>query len=217
MIAPASAQDCDAPVQQITGPTYAEVAQVFSSIRPAVGSPEVIAVLQAGDFFEVTGAPTISGCHSWLPINFHGTTGYITEGITIGGVSDYWVEAVANPGDYMTAANGVVYYSTTEACPGAPAPQLTSPAAVAQVYSSLRADIHSNTVLDVLLVGDEATVDAGPFCSFGPYNWYQITFDGQSGWATEGTGDQYWLAPAGEVVAEEATAEEATTEEGTGD
>jgi hypothetical protein len=197
LAAPASAQECTPPPAQIST-SFGTVADVFSSIRPAVGSPSVIYVLTAGDIFEITGPAEASGCHLWYPVQFNGIEGYVTEGQVVDGENVYWVEdAPAGPA-YTVAENGVVYYPSTvgTACPGAPVAQLSTDAAVAQVYSSVRADVHSSTILDVMLAGDSATVTAGPFCSFGPYNWYQVNFDGTDGWATEGTGEAYWLVPA---------------------
>src|SRR5262245_37637241 len=75
------------------------------------------------------------------------------------------------------------------ACPGAPTPRLTvgSQARPAQVYSTLWASPTSTAVLTVMYKanGDVFTVQAGPQCAGGPYNWYQVNFKGVSGWVTE--------------------------------
>ena len=90
------------------------------------------------------------------------------------------------------------------ACAGAPAPRLTvgAQARPAQVYSTLWASPTSTTVITVMYKanGDVFTVLAGPQCSTGPYNWYQVNFKGLVGWVTEGTGSTYWVEPTGSVV-----------------
>ena len=90
------------------------------------------------------------------------------------------------------------------ACPGAPTPRLAvgSQARPAQVYSTLWASPNSTAVLTVMYKanGDVFTVQAGPQCAGGPYNWYQVNFKGLVGWVTEGTGSTYWVEPTGSVV-----------------
>lgn len=85
------------------------------------------------------------------------------------------------------------------ACPGAPVPRLHvgDTGQVAQVFSSLRADLDSNIVLKVMYRAnnDTFTVLAGPVCASGPYNWYQVNHAGMTGWVTEGTGSVYWIEP----------------------
>ncbi len=87
----------------------------------------------------------------------------------------------------------------TGACPGAPAPRLVigGTGRVAQVYSSLRAGLDSNVILKVMYRAnnDTFTVVNGPFCGFGPYNWWQVQHMGITGWVTEGTDGVYWVEP----------------------
>lgn len=81
-------------------------------------------------------------------------------------------------------------------CPGAPAPRLIgeSEGRVAQVYSSLRQDIGSPVILRTMLGGETFEITGNPVCS-GPHYWYPITYQGISGWATEGYLNSYWLEP----------------------
>ena len=65
---------------------------------------------------------------------------------------------------------------------------------VAQSYSSLRDSIGSSTVLAVMPGGATFDILAGPVCS-GGYNWYQVSYNGITGWATEGYAGSYWLEP----------------------
>ena len=92
----------------------------------------------------------------------------------------------------------------TGACPGAPAPRLRigGTGQVAQVYSSLRAGLDSDVILKVMYRAnnDTFTVVNGPFCGFGPYNWWQVQHMGVTGWVTEGTDGVYWVEPVGPAV-----------------
>jgi hypothetical protein len=65
--------------------------QVFSSLRSAVDSNNVITVMYAarGDVFKVTAGPFCGyGLYNWWQVNFKGTLGYVTEGSG----NTYWVE-----------------------------------------------------------------------------------------------------------------------------
>jgi hypothetical protein len=83
------------------------------------------------------------------------------------------------------------------ACAGAPLPRLRAGdvARPAQVFSTLWAAPTSTVVLTTMYraTNDSFTVNSGPTCSTGPFNWYQVTFKGVSGWVTEGTGSTYWV------------------------
>ena len=86
------------------------------------------------------------------------------------------------------------------ACPGAPLPRLLyagTQARPAQSFSTLWASPTSSVVITTMYRAnnDTFTIVSGPTCSTGPFNWYQVTFKGISGWVTEGTGDTYWVEP----------------------
>jgi hypothetical protein len=88
---------------------------------------------------------------------------------------------------------------TSGGCPGAPAPRLKAgdPGQVAQVYSTMRQDIGSNVIVKILLrsANERFTVLEGPFCGYGPYNWYKVQHQALVGYVTEGTGSTYWIEP----------------------
>lgn len=65
---------------------------------------------------------------------------------------------------------------------------------VAQSYSSLRESIGSSEVLAVIPGGAVFEILDGPVCS-GGYNWYQVSYNGVTGWVTEGYAGDYWLEP----------------------
>lgn len=65
---------------------------------------------------------------------------------------------------------------------------------VAQSYSSLRESIGSSVILATMPGGAVFDILDGPVCS-GGYNWYQVSYNGLTGWVTEGYGGSYWLEP----------------------
>jgi len=197
-----------APAPRLTGETQGRVAQSFSSLRAAVGSNVILDVMRSNEVFEITGDPVCFGPHYWYPVTFEGRDGWATEGW----LNQYWLEPVSDSAgdddDFGTGGplpqfdpvTGVRIREAPEGgCPGAPEPRLTDGAQVSDVFSSLRAGVHSNNVLRVLRTGDTMEVLAGPVCSnLGPFNWYRVrtTEGGLVGWVTEGTGsNNYWLEP----------------------
>lgn len=48
--------------------------------------------------------------------------------------------------------------------------------------------------LGMIEAGSEITIVAGPQCGDG-YAWYQVQFDGGTGWTAEGNSDEYWIEP----------------------
>ena len=204
--------DCPgAPPPRLILSETAQVAQAFSSLRADVGSPVVLRVMYRAnnDQFTVTAGPVCAGPHYWWEVDFNGITGWVTEGLG----ATYWIEPVgetatpvatftpaptATPASPIVATAVVATPAPVTDCPGAPAPRLTvgGQGGVAQVFSTLRADIGSNTALTIMYRANNAvfSVVSGPVCS-GPYYWWQVTYDGITGWVTEGTGATYWLEP----------------------
>ena len=188
-----------APVPRLVVGTVARPAQVFSSLRAALDSNDVLQVLfrADGDQFKILDGPRCgSGPHNWYKVDYKGTVGWVTEGQG----STYWVEPApaAPPTPTLTPIPAATPVKVGP-CAGAPAPRLTvgTLARPAQVFSSLRAALDSNDVLKVLLKanGDTFTVQEGPLCGTGPHNWYKVSYKGTVGWVTEGTGSTYWVEP----------------------
>ncbi len=104
------------------------------------------------------------------------------------------------------------------ACVGAPAPRLSvgDMGEVAQTYSSIRAGVGSPIVLRVMYSanGDQFEVLSEPSCN-GPHYWYEVDFNGLTGWVTNGQGATYWIQPVSAEMADTdmASDDEATTEE----
>lgn len=208
-----------APAPRLSVGETAQVAQAFSSLRADVGSPVVLRVMYRAnnDQFTVTAGPVCAGPHYWYEVDFNGITGWVTEGLG----ATYWIEpagettppitvTVVTATPVATATLPAETPMPTTGCPGAPEPRLTvgGQAGVAQVFSTLRADVGSNTALTIMYRAnnDTFTVVSGPVCS-GPYYWWEVTFNGMTGWVTEGTGATYWVEPLA------STASTGTTEE----
>jgi len=108
-----------------------------------------------------------------------------------------WVPETYN-GVYLFTVSGGV---STFVCPGAPQPRLQV-GAEGVVAADLGANnLRAEPMRDAAQVGslpEEATfsVVGGPVCR-GAHVWWQVEYEGVSGWTAEGAGDVYWLAPAG--------------------
>jgi GW (Gly-Tryp) dipeptide domain len=82
-----------APTPRLKVGDIARPAQVFSSLRAALDSNDVLFVMTkaAGNTFTILAGPTCaSGPYNWYQVNFKGTIGWVTEGTD----STYWVERV---------------------------------------------------------------------------------------------------------------------------
>jgi hypothetical protein len=188
------------PPTRLVGALRGRVAQRFSTLRAAIGGDRVLAIMPGGAAFNIVSGPVCGGFgnFSWWQVNYNGLVGWATEGAvrSIYGSNQYWLAPLDRGGATFTptatstarppTATATVRPTSAAACPRA---------RVAQVYSSLRAGIQSDRILRVMRPGDTIEVLAGPYCSFGPYNWWQVRSGGVTGFATEGTGGTYWLVP----------------------
>jgi hypothetical protein len=190
-----------APAARLSVGAVGRVAQTYSTLWASIYSNAVLDVMYRAnnDTFVVLGGPFCGvGPYNWYQVRHGSTVGYVTEGTG----SAYWIEpnlptatsTVAPPSPTAT-----IRPTTSAACPGAPAPRLQTGdlGAVAQVYSSLRAGLGSGKVLAIMYraKNDSFEVLGGPYCGFGPYNWYQVRFGALTGYVTEGTGTIYWITP----------------------
>lgn len=200
------------PPTRMVGAQRGRVAQRFSTLRAAIASDRVLAIMPGGATFNMVSGPVCGGFgnFTWWQVNYNGLVGWVTEGAvrSIYGSNQYWIAPLDVGGATFTptptstprppTATPTTWPTSAAACPGAPAPKLVvgGRARVAQVYSSLRAGIQSDRILRIMRPTDTIEVLAGPFCSFGPYNWWQVRSANVIGYATEGTGGTYWLVPA---------------------
>jgi hypothetical protein len=207
---------------RLLGQRQGRVAQAFSSLRAGIGSDIVYRTMPSKAVFDIIGGPVCAGPHYWWQVTYQGVTGWATEGTAEFGFNDYWMEPVTGgtvptptpiaptlipatliPGTPVPNPGGVVVTGPVNtACPGSVPPRLIgkAKAKVAQAFSTLRAGVHSNTVYAIMPGGATMDVLSGPYCSnLGPYNWYQVRYNGVTGWVTEGTAsggfNDYWLAP----------------------
>ncbi|MCA9915707.1 MAG: hypothetical protein KC496_20270 [Anaerolineae bacterium] len=211
-IVPAAAQNAcpGAPATRLAGETEGRVAQVYSSLRADIGSPVILRTMRSGETFQITGAPVCSGAHYWIPITYQGVSGWATEGY----LTQYWLEPVPEEvasaqggsefgtGGALPASNVAYEMADGPGCMNTPDIRLAAgdTAQVAQSYSSLRADVHSDRILRIIRPGVNIEVLDGPFCATvngvaTPYTWYRVSVGTQEGWVTEGTGNTYWLRP----------------------
>jgi hypothetical protein len=210
-----------APAARLSVGMTGRVTQTYSTLWASIYSNAVLDVMYRanGDTFVVLGGPFCGvGPYNWYQVRHGSTVGYVTEGTG----SAYWIEPAvptptatvapatptstpvpptATPTTVSPTATATLVPTTSAACPGAPAPRLTTGAigSVAQVYSSLRAGIGSANVLAVMYKAKNHTftVLGGPYCGYGPYNWYRVQFGTLTGYVTEGTGSVYWIQPNG--------------------
>lgn len=182
-----------APEPRLTVGETAQVAQNFSSLRAGISSPVVLRVMYRaqGDTMAVLEGPVCSGPYNWWRVEHDGITGWVTEGTG----NAYWVEPLDTT-DMPVAT-----------CPGAPGPRLTvgGQGQVAQTYSTIRAGVGSPIARTIMYRSNNAVFDVigGPICA-GPHYWWEVEYNGITGWVTEGTGNAYWLAPI-EFAADENT------------
>ncbi len=76
---------------RLAGESQGEVAQSYSSLREAIGSSNVLAVIPGGAVFDIISGPVCSGGYHWYQVSYHGIVGWVTEGYA----NDYWLEPVA--------------------------------------------------------------------------------------------------------------------------
>lgn len=223
---PVSVTRCPgAPVARLKVNDTARPVEAYNTLWVSIYSTEIHTILYRakGDTYTVLAGPFCGvGPYNWYQVKYKDITGFITEGTG----STYWSEPVsavsATPtGPAATSVPttpiatpvpttvpltpGMTPTAVSGACAGAPAPRLkvNDTAQVAQAYSSLRQSIGSNIILKVFLRAnnDRFTVIGGPYCGYGPYNWYQVQQGNLVGYVTEGTGSTYWIEPAAAISA----------------
>lgn len=187
-----------APAPRLSAGIVAQPAQVYSTlwVHPTQFGIRKIMFKSFGDTFTVNQGPLcfLGMPYNWYEVTHKGQTGWVTEGTG----STYWIQAVTQTPTPTPTPDPDA--GSAGPCAGAPAPRLTvgGTGSVAHIYSTLWRHPGSGSVLDRMYKAnnDTFTVLAGPTCFYGkPYNWYQVTHNGQTGWITEGTGSTYWVQP----------------------
>jgi LysM repeat protein len=145
---------------------------------PGQGSNSVvIGQIPAGALFTVLFGPQCTGGINWWQVNYNGQIGWTGEGQ--GGV--YWVEpyvvTTCSPSPRL-AVGGL-----GRVTPGDP-----------NVLRSLPGKGSGSVVIGQIPGGGIFSVLAGPQCADGIY-WWQVNYNGITGWTGEGQAGVYWVEP----------------------
>jgi hypothetical protein len=182
------------PPTRMVGETQGQVARSFSSLRDGVASNKILRILRHHQVFDMLDGPvcdTTNGKITWWQVSYDGQTGWVSEGadFSIWGRNQYWIEPVSDPPPPPPPPT----------CNASPATRLdgATQGEVAQRFSSIRAAIGSANVLKVMPGGAVFDILDGPVCA-GPHYWYQVSYQGTTGWSTEGYRSTYWLEPVDE-------------------
>jgi hypothetical protein len=107
--------------------------------------------------------------------------------------------AAWGPGEWRVYPGALAPTAADFICFGAPPPRLGTGGralVVAEFGSNnLRSEPRASAdLVAVIPSGAAVAVIDGPVCD-GGYAWWQVTYDGQTGWTVEGEGTEYWLEP----------------------
>jgi hypothetical protein len=108
--------------------------------------------------------------------------------------------AVWGPHFWRTYTGPLAAPETEFVCFGAPNPRLqvgtSARVVMGQGANNLRSEASTGaTLLGTIPEGAVISVTDGPVCADG-YAWWQVEYNGQTGWTAEGEGLDYWLEPA---------------------
>ncbi|MAS37009.1 MAG: hypothetical protein CL610_23620 [Anaerolineaceae bacterium] len=157
-----------------------------SSIRLTPESGTVLATMPAGAVFNILFGP-ICGPSSqqltWYQVEYNGTVGWTAEGR--GGV--YWLEPPVGGGPRL--------------CAGSPPTRLIgltqARVTIGGGPNSIRNGIESGVVLGHIPEGATFRIVGGPVCGPSSFHqtWYQVEYNGITGWTVEGWQNEYYLQP----------------------
>ncbi len=138
--------------------------------------------IPAGGTFTVLAGPQCADAYVWWQVNYNGKIGWTPEGEN----TTYWLEPVATT-------------ATADGCPTALPPRLVigGQARVTPGQPNLIRTLPSKStgsVVGQIPAGGVFNVIGGPQCGDGLRFW-QVTYNGQTGWTAEGQGTSYWLEP----------------------
>ncbi|MCA9904420.1 MAG: hypothetical protein KC547_11225 [Anaerolineae bacterium] len=153
-------------------------------ILPAAEAPGGELALEVGAGVIVEGPACVGSAAWWRVADESGRSG--------------WVPEIYNNAYLMNIRRGGV---STFICPAAPLPRLQV-GTDARVLPGLGANnLREEPIADAARVGSIPEgeifhVIGGPICRSG-HVWWQVEYQGVSGWTAEGEGGAYWLAPVG--------------------
>jgi hypothetical protein len=176
------------PVTRLAGLTQGRVTPgTGSSIRLTPESGTILATMPAGALFNILFGPVCGPSVqqlTWYQVEYNGTIGWTAEGRG----STYWLEPPTTSG-------------VPRLCAGSPPPRLTGRSqgrvTIGGGPNAIRAGIESGVVLGHIPEGATFQIVGGPLC--GPSNfqqtWYQVSYNGITGWTVEGWQNEYYLEP----------------------
>ncbi|MCC6803286.1 MAG: SH3 domain-containing protein [Anaerolineae bacterium] len=144
----------------------------------------VLGEIPAGGVFTVIGGPSCFDGMYWWQVNYNGTMGWTPEGSNTG---VYWTEPVTNNTGCMSVVSRLSVGATGRVTPGLPNTLRTQP--IQGAGSGFITNIYA---------GSQFYIIGGPVCNNG-ITWWQINYNGLTGWTGEGQGYQYWAEPVGPV------------------
>ncbi len=174
------------PAAAISGP-YAVVTDAYRlNVRalPDADKGAVIARINQGDIYPVIGRRADG---SWWQIQVDDLVGWVSgRYVTVTGAEN------------VPVIEDGIALATEARCAGAPPPRLAigrSGRVTPELSNNLRAQASTDAaLLGQIPAGGVFTVVGGPQCARGLY-WWQVRYNGITGWTPEGGGGQYWLEP----------------------
>lgn len=145
----------------------------------------VLGEIPAGGVFTVIGGPNCFDSMYWWQVNYNGMMGWTPEGSPYG---VYWTEPVTSGSGCMSVPSrlGVGVYGRVT--PGLPNVLRTQPQQGG-----------SSAFITNIYAGSTFYIIGGPVCNNG-ITWWQVNYNGWTGWTGEGQGSQYWTEPYGVVT-----------------
>lgn len=144
----------------------------------------VLGYIPAGSTFTVLSGPYCNSYTNWWQVSYNGVVGWTAEG---DGASVYWLE----PWGYVppppqacalpTRLSAGYYGRVT---PGLPNTLRTGP------------DSIGTSRIGSIPAGGVFYIIQGPSCGSDARWWWQVTYNGVTGWTAEGQNGSYWLEPS---------------------
>jgi hypothetical protein len=154
----------------------------------------VIAQIPPGATFTVLSGPHCENGLNWWQVNYGGRIGWTAEG---NGASVYWLEplGIGQPppsSGYCALPNRLIVGVGARVTPGPPnvirdAPGTQSTGANSRVIGQIPG-------------GGIFNVTGGPVCASDGRWWWEINYQGVTGWTAEGEGSSYWVEPYSTAV-----------------
>jgi uncharacterized protein YraI len=145
-----------------------------TSIYAQANPVQAIATLPGGSWFRVIAGPNCADGLAWYQLNWQGITGWVFEGQNGGYTIEPFVCGGFRPSRLLPGYNGRVLPGTPNNLRGGPS--------------------QNDRLLGVIPGGQSFTIVGGPQCNNNGA-WWQVNYNGTTGWTMEGQGSSYWLEP----------------------